>query len=100
MRPLKGSSSEIRAERECAWIGDAVLALYARQWVLREKGLMDGETFVHFTSNGFLSAFGNPTSVEARIGRIFTDGGLEPAFKWIEAELLPTFLKQVRRKGH
>jgi hypothetical protein len=74
--------------------------LFARRWVLREKGTMDGETFVRFTSNGFLSAFGNPTSVEAQIGRVFTESGLEAAFGWIESELLPTFVKQSRRKGH
>jgi hypothetical protein len=100
MKPLKGTIDEIRAERELAWVGDAVLALYARQWVLREKGCMDGETFVRFTSNGFLSTFGNPTSVEARIGKVFHDGGLDAAFTWIDTELLPTFLRQVRRKGH
>lgn len=98
MSPLKGTADEIRTERESAWVGDAVLALYARQWVLREKGCMDGELFVRFTSNGFLTAFGNPTSVEARIGRIFKDGGLDAAFQYIEAELLPTFLKQIRKK--
>jgi len=33
---------ELRKEREAAWVGDAVLALFARQFVLRERDAMDG----------------------------------------------------------
>ena len=65
----------LRQEREAAWIGDAVLALFARQFVLRERCAMDGEWFTRLTSNEFLSAFGNPTRVEAGIGRIYQEGG-------------------------
>jgi len=85
----------IREEREHAWIGDAVLALYARQWVLRERGSMDGEWFTRLTSNDFLSCFGPPTRVEAGIGRIFREEGLDAACAWIESELLPLFLRQM-----
>jgi 23S rRNA maturation mini-RNase III len=89
---------EMKEERECAWVGDAVLALFARQYVLRERGSMDGEWFTRLTSNDFLSAFGNPTRVEASIGRLYLEGGLEPAFAWMEENLLPLFRKQVANK--
>ena len=65
-----------------------------RSWILTEVGAMDGEKKTRFISNQFLACFGNPTSVEAKIGRIYTDEGLQPAFNYIEAELLPLFLKQ------
>ena len=76
----------IQDERERAWIGDAVLALFARSWVLRELGRMDGDWFTRLTSNDFLSAFGAPTRVEARIGDLYRREGLEAAFAWMEAE--------------
>jgi hypothetical protein len=85
----------VRDEREHAWIGDAVLALFARQWVLRERGSMDGEWFTHLTSNDFLGCFGQPTRVEAGIGRLYREHGLEAAFAWIERELLPLFHRQM-----
>ncbi len=88
----------LRIEREAAWIGDAVLALFAREYVLRERGCMDGIWFTHLTSNGFLSAFGNPTSVEARIGRIYKSDGLAAAHAYIDAEFLPLFRKQIANK--
>ena len=89
---------EIRAERESAWIGDAVLALFARSWVLQERGKMDGEWFTRLTSNDFLSALGNPTQVEARIGAIYREIGLEAAFAWMEGELIPRLRKQMAKK--
>ena len=85
---------EIRREREAAWIGDAVLALFARQFSLEERGSMDGESFTRLTSNDFLSAFGNPTRVEASIGRLYQEGGLDAAFAWMHAELVPMYRKQ------
>jgi hypothetical protein len=88
----------IRAEREKAWIGDAVLALFARKFVLRERGCMDAVWFTHLTSNGFLSALGNPTSVEAKIGGIFEEEGLVGAFAWMDENLIPLFRKQMARK--
>ena len=88
----------LRQEREDAWIGDAVLALFARQFVLRERRAMDGEWFTRLTSNEFLSAFGNPTRVEAGIGRIYQNGGLEAAFTWMETHLIPLFRKQMAAK--
>lgn len=88
----------LKIEREAAWIGDAVLALYAREFVLRERGCMDGIWFTHLTSNEFLSAFGNPTSVEARIGDIYHADGLKAAHDYIEKEFLPLFRKQIVKK--
>lgn len=89
---------ELKQEREQAWVGDAVLALYARQYVLRERGSMDGEWFTRLTSNDFLSAFGNPTRVEASIGRIYQNDGLPAAFQWMDENLLPMFRKQIANK--
>lgn len=88
----------LRTEREAAWIGDAVLALYAREFVLRERGCMDGIWFTHLTSNEFLGCFGNPTSVEAVIGEIYRAEGLAAAHAYIEKEFLPLFRKQIARK--
>ena len=88
----------IRRERENAWIGDAVLALFARQYVLRERGSMDGEWFTLLTSNDFLSAFGNPTRVEASIGELYENQGLAAAFAWMDAELIPHFRKRLANR--
>ena len=90
---------ELRQEREAAWIGDAVLALFAREFVLRERNAMDGEWFTRLTSNEFLSAFGNPTRVEASIGKLYQSDGLAAAFAWMDAELIPLFRKQIAKKG-
>ena len=90
---------ELRKEREAAWVGDAVLALFARQFVLRERQTLDGEWFTRLTSNDFLSAFGNPTRVEAAIGKRYLEGGLDAAFEWMNAELIPLFRKQVAKRG-
>ena len=92
-------AEELRQERETAWIGDAVLALFARQFVLRERQTMDGEWFTRLTSNDFLSSFGNPTRVEAGIGKLYLEQGLDAAFAWMEAELLPLFRKQIAKRG-
>ena len=85
-------------EREEAWVGDAVLALYMRELILKEQGKMDGEMFVRSTSNDFLRNLGNATSVEAHIGRINQEKGLEGAFQWMEEELLPVF--RIQEKKH
>lgn len=92
------SDDEIREMRERAWVGDAVLALFAREWVLRERSSMDGDWFTRLTSNDFLSSFGNPTAVEAKIGTIYQEQGISAAFAWIESELLPAFRKRVARR--
>lgn len=56
---------------------------------------MDGEWFTRLTSNEFLSAFGNPTRVEASIGKLYREGGLEGAFAWMNSNLIPLFRKQI-----
>lgn len=95
---MSRKDDDLRKERETAWVGDAVLALFARQFVLRERDSMDGEWFTRLTSNEFLSAFGNPTRVEASIGKIYLESGLDAAFAWMEANLIPLFRKQVANK--
>lgn len=90
---------EIRLERESAWVGDAVLALFAREFVLKERQTMDGIWFTRLTSNDFLSSFGNPTRVEASIGKLYKEQGLAAAFAWMEEEMLPLFRKQMAKKA-
>jgi dsRNA-specific ribonuclease len=53
---------------------------------------MDGDMFVRFTSNEFLKGKGNPTSVEAEIGRVYQEQGLQAGFDWIEKHLYPLFI--------
>ena len=87
-----------RLEREQAWIGDAVLGLFARRWILEREGKMDAEMFARMSSNQFLSAIGNPTAVEAIIGRRYESDGLEAAFQHIENENVPLFLQQEKKR--
>ena len=82
----KATEERLRAE---AWVGDAILALYVREWILAEEGAINGKLFVEFTSNDFLRRTGNATGVEAEIGRTFKAGGLEAAYAWIEHHLRP-----------
>lgn len=94
----KKAPDPVRIEREEAWIGDAVLSLYARKYILRTTGSMDQPEFAAMTSNSFLRAFGPPTRVESRIGQVYEAQGLEAAFALIEAEFLPLYLKQKRNR--
>lgn len=80
--------------REVAWIGDAVLALWAREWLLKRDGKMRPELFTRLTSNQFLACFGNPTAVEARFGEVYLKSGLAEAFLTMERELVPLFERQ------
>lgn len=98
MAAPKKVDPDVVQEREEAWVGDAVLALYMRRLILSEQGKMDGEMFVRCTSNDFLRHIGNPTSVEALIGRIYEEQGLQAAFDWMEFQLLPVFRQQ--EKNH
>ena len=77
-----------------AWIGDAVLSLYARLKILREDQVLDGEKCIRMTSNQFLNSVGEPTAVEAEVGRAFERDGLQAAFAWIEEHLAPVFERQ------
>ncbi|MDZ4287941.1 MAG: hypothetical protein U0984_08275 [Prosthecobacter sp.] len=84
--------------RQDAWIGDAVLELYARNMVLRQHGLVDAVTKTRFTCNQFLNCVANPTKVEADIGIIYQQQGLEAAFAWIREHLEPLFEKQEAKR--
>ncbi len=83
---------QCRAE---AWVGDAVLALYVREWILEFKGSIDGPLFIEFTSNDFLRLTGNATGVEAQIGRIYSADGLTAANDWITEHLRPLMEKRL-----
>ncbi len=96
---MAGKKSELKKrEQELAWIGDTILDLYARTWILENHGKVCGETLKKMTSNQFLSCVGNPTSVEAKIGKIYQDEGMDAAFSWIVEKLLPLFEKQERNR--
>jgi hypothetical protein len=77
-----------------AWIGDAVLTLYARLKILRDDGVLDGPKSVRMTSNQFLANIGEPTKVEAELGRAYAREGLDGAFRLIEERLIPLFERQ------
>ncbi len=79
---------------EQAWIGDAVLSLYARSHILAAGGGVDSAAFERMTANRFLAALGDPSSVEAEIGRAYETGGLPQAFAWIEEHLMPLYRRQ------
>ncbi|MEO0055263.1 MAG: hypothetical protein RLZZ50_1210 [Verrucomicrobiota bacterium] len=81
-------------EQQLAWTGDAVLALWAREYILRTLGRLDTETFLRLTANSFLQSLGRPTRVEAEFGLVYQREGLAAAFAYIEARLLPTFQRQ------
>jgi dsRNA-specific ribonuclease len=89
--------------RNDAWIGDAVLALFARSWLLQigqtENSKDRNRLFELWVSNQFLSSFGEPTSVEAAIGRTYARDGLAAAFAFIEENLLNRFLQTARNRG-
>lgn len=83
-------------KRDKAWIGDAVLALYARQWILDRNipAKNRAKVFIEMTSNQFLASLGEPTAMEAEIGITYENEGLQSAFQHIETKFLPIFLKQ------
>ena len=95
----KATEERLRIE---AWVGDAILALYVREWILAEEGAINGRLFVEFTSNDFLRRTGNATGVEAEIGRMFKAEGLEAAYAGIEQNLRPRMEERwhtLRRKA-
>ena len=87
-----------RIEQEQAWVGDCVLELFARSWILKNHGKISGEMVTRMTCNQFLANTGNPTAIEAKIGVIYETEGLEAAFSWIDQELLPLFKKQEKKR--
>lgn len=92
-----GAKDRLRKILEEAWVGDAVLSLYARRRILDEGRGIDNEKAIRMTSNKFLQVTGEASEVEARIGRLYEAEGLEAAFAWIETTLVPVFEKQERR---
>ena len=88
---------------EEAWIGDAVLGLYARSRILRGDGAVNSAKLERMTSNRFLATVGEASEIEAEVGRMYESGGLEAAFSWIEQKLIPLFDRQeekrLRREG-
>ncbi len=84
--------------RQEAWIGDAILLLFARTYVLQTTGSIDDAQCTRMTSNRFLNIFANPTTVEAEIGRIYQQQGLAAAMAWIEEQLLPRFIQQEQNR--
>lgn len=88
-------------KRNQAWIGDAVLALFAREWILKAPQINKEEradAFIRMTSNHFLSSVGEPTAMEAEIGRIYQHNGLAAAFAHIQAKYIPLFKKQLAKR--
>lgn len=95
------SSNEIANLRARAWVGDAVLALFAREWILRQNDIPPerrAEEFTRMTSNDFLACTGEPTAIEAAIGDTYQAHGLAAAFAHIEATLLPLYRKQRKNR--
>ena len=92
------AESDRRKVLEEAWIGDAVLSLFARERILRGDGLQDHEKFIRMTSNQFLAVIGEPSEVEAEIGRVYEREGLSAAFGWIEQRLMPVFERQEEKR--
>ncbi len=95
---IENPPADPRTEQELAWIGDAVLALWAREWLLREHGEMNNEVFLSLTANSFLQSFGRPTRVEAEFGQIYRREGLAAAFAYLDARLLPTYRRQAANR--
>lgn len=83
---------------EEAWLGDAVLGLFARRHILDRGGKVDNVQLERLTSNRFLATVGEPSEVEAEIGRAYTKGGLEAAFALIESKLMPLFRRQEEKR--
>ena len=98
--PSKANRQQVLKD---AWIGDAVLTLYARNRILAGEGGIDAQRVEQMTSNQFLSAYGEASETEAEIGVIYKCDGLEGAFAWIEAHLMPIYerqeAKRLRRQG-
>lgn len=93
--PRKADRSQILKE---AWIGDAVLCLYARRRILSEEDRIDAPKAERMTSNQFLSVFKEASETEAEIGRIYERDGLDAAFAWIEANLMPIHVRQEAKR--
>ena len=83
--------TETPEDRELAWLGDAALALVAREWILEEGNGLNGEAHQRVTSNHFLRAFGHPTLVEAELGKLYKSGGVDAVRKRFREEFVPKY---------
>lgn len=83
--------SETPEDRALAWLGDAALAMVAREWILEATGTLDGEMLRKLTSNQFLRSFGHPTKVEAELGILYRVGGVEAVRKRFLAVMVPKY---------
>jgi len=92
------ASERRRKILEEAWLGDAVLSLYARRHILGTDGAVDSAKLERMTSNRFLATLGEPSEIEAQIGRAYKKGGLEAAFEWIDEKLMPLFRRQEEKR--
>ncbi|MEO0416681.1 MAG: ribonuclease III domain-containing protein [Verrucomicrobiota bacterium] len=81
-----------------AWIGDSVLGLFVRRLIVAEDGDLNGEKYARYTSNKWLSHLGDPTEVEAEIGRVFEAKGLDAGFEHIRTKILPILIRE--EKSH
>lgn len=90
------AAAALRRLREEAWLGDAVLELVAREWILARLGRLDAAAQTAVTSNQMLSTLGNPTAVEAEIGRLYQSKGLETARQWVLEKLGPALERAVQ----
>lgn len=81
--------------RKAAWLGDAVLGLWARSHILARFGRIDSALFDRMTSNQFLSGLGKPTEVEAGIADVYRERGIDGAFAYLDERVLPLFEKQL-----
>lgn len=83
--------TETPEDRELAWLGDAALAIVAREWILEVRGCLDGEILRRITSNQFLRSFGHPTKVEAELGILYREGGVDAVRKRFLAVMVPKY---------
>ncbi len=74
-------------------MGDAILTLFARERILAQGAGINQERAERMTANRFLSLLGEASEVEARIGRVYRQEGLDAAFRYIESEIEPLFQK-------
>ncbi len=81
------SRREVEGLRQEAWIGDAVLELYVREQILREDAARNDSRRISLVRNSFLNRLGQPTRVEAEIGRLYQTQGLEAAYAWIRDQM-------------
>ena len=86
------------AERALAWLGDAVLSIFAREHVLKRLGRIDTPSFLSMTSNAFLLTLGRATRIEAEIGLVYSQEGLPAAFAYIEQRIMPLWRAQEAKR--